>query len=100
MFHKLGYYLKILLRGLFLRCPNCGEGVIFHGLFTMDSTCPHCHVRYERKSGESIGGMFINLPLVEILSIGGYFLTQWLFAPPAIVQVVFWGTFNIVFVLL
>lgn len=103
MFPKTRYYLKILWRGLRLRCPNCGKGRIYPGwlnLFKMEQTCPHCHVRYERKYGESLGGMFINLPVVEVISIAGYFLTQWLFAPPLAFQLTFWVTFNLAFVVL
>ncbi len=103
MFPKTQYVLKILWRGLTLRCPNCGKGRIYPGLFNlfkMEETCPYCHVRYERKFGESLGGMFINLPLVEVLSLGGYFLTQWLFAPPLAFQLTFWVTFNLAFVIL
>ncbi len=94
------YYLGKLLLGLRLRCPNCGQGRMFTGLFSMEETCPYCHVRYERRSGESIGGMFINLGLAEMLSIAGFFISQALFDPPLIFQMVFWVAFNILFVLL
>jgi uncharacterized protein (DUF983 family) len=94
------YYVKVLLRGLFLRCPNCGKGKMFRGLFSMEETCPFCGVRYERLRGESIGGMFINLGAAEFLSVGGYFLTQALFHPPFAYQVAFWVTFNLLFVIL
>jgi uncharacterized protein (DUF983 family) len=94
------YVLDKLLLGLRLRCPNCGQGQMFTGLFKMEKTCPYCHVRYERLSGESIGGMFINLGLAEVLSIGGFFISQALFDPPLPFQMIFWVAFNILFVLL
>src|SRR5260221_7036099 len=94
------YTLKVLMRGLFLRCPNCGKGKMFHGLFHMEETCPNCGVRYERLRGESIGGMFINLGAAEFLSVGGYFLTQALFHPQFAFQVAFWVGFNLLFVIL
>jgi len=99
-FAQISYYLKILGRGLWLRCPNCGQGVMFRGLFKMEATCPECHVRYERKYGESIGGMFINLLVVETISVAGYFISDALLKPPLIFQLIFWGTFNLVFVIL
>ncbi|MBC6935372.1 MAG: DUF983 domain-containing protein [Chloroflexi bacterium] len=95
--------LRKLLLGLLLRCPNCGRGRLFDGLFNlfrMEATCPDCHVRYERQSGESIGGTLINLCLAEVLSVGGYFATQAAFAPPLAFQLIFWITFNIVFIVL
>ncbi len=94
------YYLDKLLLGLRLRCPNCGRGKMFSGLFKIEQTCPYCHVRYERLSGESIGGMFINLGLAELLSISGFFISQALFDPPLIFQMVFWVIFNVLFVVL
>src|SRR5215468_6555266 len=89
-----------LLLGLRLRCPNCGQGKTFTSLFKAAETCSVCHVRFERQSGESVGGMYINLGIAEILSIGGYFVTQFLFQPPFALEVIFWITFNILFVIL
>jgi uncharacterized protein (DUF983 family) len=89
-----------LLLGLLLRCPNCEQGHMFHGLFQMDATCPYCGARYERREGESIGGTLVNLCIAELLSIGGYFLSEALFHPPLAFQLIFWITFNIAFVVL
>ena len=92
--------LPRLLLGLRLRCPNCGQGKTFTSLFKMEETCSVCHVRYERQSGESVGGMYINLGAAELLSIGGYFVTLILFHPPVALNAGFWILFNIIFVLL
>lgn len=92
--------IRKLLLGLFLRCPNCGRGRMFRGLFRMEPTCPYCGVRYERQSGESIGGTLINLCVAEVLSIGGYFISQAIWDPPLAFQLIFWVTFNIVFIVL
>jgi uncharacterized protein (DUF983 family) len=94
------YYLHKLWLGLALRCPNCGQGRMFSGLFSMEKTCPHCDVRYERLSGESIGGMFINLGLAEVISVFGFFAIQLAFNPPMLPHILFWVAFNILFVLL
>jgi uncharacterized protein (DUF983 family) len=42
----------------------------------------------------------INLVLAEMISMGGYIITQVVFAPPLAFQLTFWITFNILFVLL
>ena len=81
-----------------LRCPNCERGKIFTGLFKMNETCPYCHVRFERESGESVGGMYINLSIAELLTIGGFFLVNALFHPPWIPHLAFWVIFNIAFI--
>lgn len=97
---SLKYRATVLWRTLRLRCPNCGEGRIFTGLFRMNETCPVCGVRFERESGESVGGMYINLGLAELLTIGGFFLVNALFAPPFVPHLIFWVVFNIVFIAL
>jgi uncharacterized protein (DUF983 family) len=98
--HSIGTIINKLLLGLALRCPNCGKGRTFTSLFKMEETCPFCHVRYERLSGESLGGMFINLGLAELLSVAGYIITDFLFHPPFQAQIAFWVIFNLLFVIL
>ena len=90
--------LRKLWVGFLLRCPNCEQGAMFTGLFTRNEMCPHCGVRFERLSGESVGGMFINLGLAEVLSLVGFFVSQLLLKPPILAQVIFWVSFNILFV--
>ena len=97
---KLFYYLRKLVIGMLLRCPNCERGRMFTGLFAMRETCPYCHARFERQQGESIGGTLINLSFAELLSIGGFFVSEALFHPPLAFQLIFWVTFNILFVVL
>jgi uncharacterized protein (DUF983 family) len=92
--------LRKLWVGFTLRCPKCEKGAMFAGLFKRNEVCPHCGVRFERLSGESVGGMFINLGLAEILSLGGFFISQLLLKPPLLAQVIFWVSFNILFVVL
>jgi len=61
--------LKTLLLGLRLRCPNCGQGRMGQGMFNIHETCPVCHVRYERKPGESTGASIVMLSLSPIPAI-------------------------------
>jgi hypothetical protein len=56
--------------------------------------------RHTVAQGESIGGTLINLCFAELLSIGGFFISEALFHPPLAFQLIFWVTFNILFVLL
>lgn len=97
---SFGQALHVLWVTLLLRCPNCEKGRIFNKLFKINPTCPHCGVRFERESGESVGAMYINLVFAELFSIGGYFLFNSLLNPPFLPHVIFWLTFNILFVLL
>lgn len=95
---SLKYRLRVLWTVFRLRCPNCGRGRIFTGLFAMNKTCPDCGVRFERESGESVGGMYINLGLAELLTMGGFFLVNALFQPPFVPHLTFWVIFNVVFI--
>jgi uncharacterized protein (DUF983 family) len=73
---------------------------MFDGLFTLQPTCSHCHARYERREGESIGGTMLNLCVAEMLTMGGYLTTEFTLHPPVAVQLIGWISFNIIFVLL
>ena len=49
------------LRGVFgNRCPSCGEGAVFSGLYQMNETCPACQYRFEREDGYFLGAMVIS----------------------------------------
>jgi len=99
-FSDFPYYLNVLLTGTRLRCPHCGQGKMSRGLLHMDKTCPYCGVRWERQSGESVGGMYINLGFAELTALGGFFLADALFHPPFVPHLVFWVVYNILFCLL
>lgn len=97
MFDQLLYRTRTMLRGLRVRCPNCGVGIIFNGLFKFNPTCPQCGVRYERLSGESIGSVYINLAVTEVIAVFGFFLIEVLTDIPMMHQLIFWVPFNLIF---
>ncbi len=100
MMGQISHWLWKLWIGMRLRCPNCERGKMFSGLFRMEPVCSHCGARYERAQGESIGGTLINLVAAEMLSMGGFIITQVLFSPPMLFQLVFWVSFNLIFIVL
>lgn len=57
----------LLTRGLLLRCPVCGQGKLFSGLFKMNKQCPYCHFTFEREEGYFTSSMAINLVVSELL---------------------------------
>jgi uncharacterized protein (DUF983 family) len=65
------------------RCPRCGEGAIFNGLFSMLEKCPVCGLEYERRSaGYFTGAMYVSyalaIPLISALTLVEYlFLPHW-----------------------
>ena len=59
--------ITALIRGLLLRCPNCGRGKLFRRFFTMYDRCPVCGWRYEREEGYWTGAIAVNLVVTELL---------------------------------
>jgi uncharacterized protein (DUF983 family) len=86
--------------GLFLRCPHCERGGMSHGLFQIEEKCPVCGVRFERAQGESAGGMMLNLSLAEVFTFAGLIVTEGILHAPLAFELVFWVSFNFLFVVL
>lgn len=91
--------LHKLLVAARLRCPNCEQGRIFTG-FNVNSTCPNCGVRFERREGESVGGMMLNLVVVETTAIAGFFIVDALTDIPPTTQIWFWLPYSLLMPLL
>jgi uncharacterized protein (DUF983 family) len=53
-------------RALRLRCPRCGVGKMFRGMFSMNERCPNCNLRYERAPGYFLGSSYINYGLTAV----------------------------------
>ncbi|MBK9746996.1 MAG: DUF983 domain-containing protein [Chloroflexi bacterium] len=94
-FGKWAHVLWVTFR---LRCPNCEQGKIFTGLFKHNKVCPVCGVRFEREDGESVGGMYINLSVAELTTVGGFFLADALWHPPFEPHLLFWVIYNVLFI--
>jgi uncharacterized protein (DUF983 family) len=60
-------FSTLLKRGLLLRCPVCGRGKLFSGIFTMNKQCSYCHFTFEREEGYFSSAMAINLVVSELL---------------------------------
>lgn len=70
---------QLLLSGLLLRCPYCGEGKLFRKGFKMYEKCPVCGWHFEREEGYWTGAMAINLVVAEFIVVGiGMPLAIWL----------------------
>ena len=60
--------VRILWRGIRLRCPHCGSGGILDGWFKLQHRCPNCGLVLDR--GESdyfLGAYLVNLVAVELI---------------------------------
>ena len=65
-----------LSRGLRLRCPCCGCGLLFKTAFRMHDHCSGCDERFEREPGQWFGAVYINLGLTLGLVVTGFVITQ------------------------
>src|ERR1700739_4783360 len=53
--------LKLIVRrAAHWRCPNCGRGRLFRGVFRMLPRCPECGLSYFPEQGYYVGAMIIN----------------------------------------
>jgi uncharacterized protein (DUF983 family) len=60
--------LRLFLRALRLRCPNCGQGRLFTSWFRMRERCPVCGLRVERgDEGYQVGSYMFNIIAAELL---------------------------------
>lgn len=70
---------RAFVRGLLLRCANCGGRGLFSGFFTMHERCPTCGYRFEREEGYWLGAMVVAIAVVQaafgIVFVGGMALT-------------------------
>jgi uncharacterized protein (DUF983 family) len=51
---------QIVRRAAHWRCPNCGRGRLFRGVFRMLTHCPECGLSYFPEQGYYVGAMIIN----------------------------------------
>jgi uncharacterized protein (DUF983 family) len=73
-----GYAKMVILRGLRLRCPVCGQGKLFRTYFRMYDNCSCCGVGFAREHGQWVGSLDINTFLVAfILMVGVAFGPDW-----------------------
>jgi uncharacterized protein (DUF983 family) len=50
----------IVRRAARWRCPNCGRGQLFRGVFRMRQNCSECGLSYFPEQGYYLGAMIIN----------------------------------------
>ena len=67
------YWLgQVLLRGVRLRCPRCGDGRLFSGFFAMHDQCSQCRYVFEQEQGYFVGAIYINYAATVVLGLPGF----------------------------
>ena len=88
---------QILIAGLRLKCPRCGEGHMFSGMFKMRSECGNCQFRFEREAGYFVGAMYINYGVTIIIAFGSYFAFDYFTPISFLPNIILWGAFSALF---
>ncbi len=60
---------ETIVRVAQLRCPACGIGPLFQGLFAMAPECGRCGYSYKREPGFYLGSIYINYGVTAICTI-------------------------------
>ena len=61
--------MQIVRRALRWRCPNCGCGALFRGVFRMLPRCPVCGLSYFPEQGYYVGAMIINYGITTAIIV-------------------------------
>jgi uncharacterized protein (DUF983 family) len=78
---RLGGKIRTAIaRGLRRRCPQCGEGRLYRGFYTLEKRCPHCALDLGRLDEDCWGFMYLSTAFMTGLIVIGMFLVD----PPSI----------------
>ena len=69
--YPLPGWFRMLVRGLFRRCPRCGGGRLFTGWLKMKPRCERCGMCFEREEGFFLGAFTVNFG-VMLLSLAAF----------------------------
>lgn len=64
-----GRVIRFCLRGLRLRCPNCGKGRLLLSWTRLRKRCQICGTDFEREHEDFIGAYLINLIIAELFVV-------------------------------
>ena len=88
---------QILIAGLRLKCPRCGEGSMFSGMFKMRSACGNCQFRFEREAGYFVGAMYINYGVTVFIAFASYLALDYFTPIPFLLNFILWAGFSVLF---
>ena len=70
---------RAMVRSTLGRCPNCGTGRLFTGLYKVREKCETCEVRFERDSGSWLGAMVVAyaLAVLAVVIVAAATIVKW-----------------------
>ena len=68
--------LKLIVRrAARCRCPNCGRGGLFRGVFRMLPRCPECGLSYFPEQGYYVGAMIIDYAITTAVVVAVFLVS-------------------------
>ena len=89
-----------LKAGVLLKCPRCGQGKLFDGLFRMRRECSLCRLVFEREQGFFVGAIYVNYAATVLIAMPGFFLLDYYTEVSLSHQLILWGAFATIFPIL
>lgn len=90
----------MLGHGLRLRCPRCGQGMLYAKPFNMHEHCANCALKFEREQGYFIGAIYINYAATIAIAVPGFFLLDTFTGININQQLALWIPFAVIFPLI
>lgn len=66
---------KAMKRGMFCRCPNCGEGKLFRAFLKPVDNCAVCNEDYTHQRADDLPA-YLTIVIVGHIVIGGFMMTD------------------------
>jgi uncharacterized protein (DUF983 family) len=72
---KISEARRVLMRGLRLKCPACGQTDLYQSTFRIRESCSACGLVYAREQGYFVGAIYINVMATEAVILFVYLVS-------------------------
>ena len=80
----------VIVRGVFGRCPRCGQGKLFDGMLKVKPACASCGLDYSFADSAD-GPAVFSILIVGFIVVGGMLWLEFTREPPVWVHAAIWG---------
>lgn len=78
---NIGEARRIIIRGVRLKCPACGETALYQSIFKMHDHCSSCGLVFEREQGYFVGSIYLNVIATEAVILLVYLFSLFVLSP-------------------
>jgi uncharacterized protein (DUF983 family) len=86
---------RSIKRGMLNRCPNCGQGKLFHNYLKVVDNCTSCGEDYHHHRADDLPAYLVILILGHVL-VGGFMATDLVFVLPGWVHFAIWAPIGVI----